>query len=980
MTDNDLSRGPSKRFVRFIALAAAVAAIVTCLTQLHLRNQKQKQIASLINESGRQRMLTQRMALIASREGVDADTKRDRIAPLLERFESNLELLQEASPKLASSNEAAADLRGFFGDGPHRLQAKALSYAASLRGLMADPELGASSVSVDRVVEIAAGDDLLNTLDAFVAALQRDAERQSEESAWLLTALMLLVGVSVGGLLFAFAPESPSVRRAKAESRKLDELLRNVTRTARDHAIVTLDLEGKITSWNEGAERLMGYERDEVIGQHVELFYPKDRESQDRARGALREAFDSGDAEIEDWRVKKNGKRFWANVVVTQLRDERGEPIGFSKITRDLTERRRNEQRFRKSLESAPLAMLMIDRSREIVMANEETVSLFGYSEKELLGTLVDKLLPSSHSGLSPSRIEALFEKAETRKLGTGRSVKGVGKGGHEFSIEIGLSRVQSEGETLLLLTIVDTTEIEAARKKVEESERRFRELADSAPLSMWVTDEDKSCVWLNRRWLDYAGMTLEESLGVGWLKTVHPDDREEAFATYQAAFEKAQPFSLSYRLRRSDGSHRWHTAFGQPRIDADGYLRGYVGLSVDDHDERANRKALENAHEALKESANIHRSLIDQSNNFIGLMTPDGVLTDANRTSLEGAGIDADEVLGKPFVETPWWRHSEALRQRLLEAIDRAAGGETDRFEATHLDEFGEPIYIDFSLTPVKSESGEVIYLIPEGRDVTLHRRREAELQETLELLDHSNRDLEQFAYIASHDLQEPLRKISSYCQLLSEEQGERLDDEGREYLQVVVEGADRLKKLVKDLLSFSRITTRGKELAPTSSEDCLREALGNLEVAIEESRARIGHDPLPPVIADASQLVSLFQNLVGNAIKYRGDDAPRIHVGGRELGSEFEFFVRDNGIGIAEEHSERVFKIFQRLHNRRDYSGTGIGLALCKRIIERSGGRVWLESEPGEGSTFYFTMPLADEKGSLEPSPGLVEQSTTD
>ena len=243
-----------------------------------------------------------------------------------------------------------------------------------------------------------------------------------------------------------------------------------------------------------------------------------------------------------------------------------------------------------------------------------------------------------------------------------------------------------------------------------------------------------------------------------------------------------------------------------------------------------------------------------------------------------------------------------------------------------------------------------------------------EAALADRAKQLENSNAELEQFAYVASHDLQEPLRKISSYGQLLRDECGQTISEEGHEYLNVVIGGANRLKQLVMDLLAFSRISTRGKPLAPTNAEESLRSAIEQLELTIKETGAEIRFERLPTVMADDVQLAQVFQNLIGNAIKYRGQETPEVAIDARDVGDEIEFSVRDNGIGIDEKYFERVFEIFQRLHNRREYSGTGIGLAVCKRIIERFGGKIWLDSVPGEGSTFFFTVDKAYAEGDAD------------
>lgn len=230
---------------------------------------------------------------------------------------------------------------------------------------------------------------------------------------------------------------------------------------------------------------------------------------------------------------------------------------------------------------------------------------------------------------------------------------------------------------------------------------------------------------------------------------------------------------------------------------------------------------------------------------------------------------------------------------------------------------------------------------------------------------LEASNADLEQFAYVASHDLQEPLRKVGSFAQLLQEECSGQFSEDANEYVSVVVKGVERMKTLVQDLLEFSRVGRQEHQLSDVDANACLRTALDHLEVAIRESGAVVEHAELPPLLANEKQLTQLFQNLVGNAIKYQSGGVPAIEVGGRDRGEFYEVSVKDNGIGIEPQYYQRVFEVFQRLHNRREYSGTGIGLAICKRIVEHCGGEIWLESEPGRGTTFYFTMLKADPKG---------------
>jgi signal transduction histidine kinase len=237
--------------------------------------------------------------------------------------------------------------------------------------------------------------------------------------------------------------------------------------------------------------------------------------------------------------------------------------------------------------------------------------------------------------------------------------------------------------------------------------------------------------------------------------------------------------------------------------------------------------------------------------------------------------------------------------------------------------------------------------------------QERTAKLKEANVNLVHSNRELEQFAYVASHDLQEPLRAVNSYAQLITRKYQGNLDAKADKYLGYIMEGATRMQQLINDLLEFSRVGTRGKPLKPTDCEAVLRQVLDNLKVAIAENYALVTHDPLPTIIGDEIHLIQLLQNLIGNAIKFRNEEPPQVHISAREQENEWLFEVRDNGIGLESEYFERIFTIFQRLHSKSEYPGTGIGLAVCKKIVERHGGRIWVESEIGAGTTFYFTTP---------------------
>ena len=274
-----------------------------------------------------------------------------------------------------------------------------------------------------------------------------------------------------------------------------------------------------------------------------------------------------------------------------------------------------------------------------------------------------------------------------------------------------------------------------------------------------------------------------------------------------------------------------------------------------------------------------------------------------------------------------------------------------------------GRIIPVMLKADAVIDDHGRTIALIGLHTDISARKAMERKLRDTLDEVVRSNKELEQFAYVASHDLQEPLRMVSSFTQLLGQKYGDQLDDKAQTYIDYAIDGAVRMQRLIQDLLKYSRINTRGGDPEPTDSHQMLGQALANLSALIVETGALVSNDELPMVLADPSQLVQLFQNLIANGIKFRGEKHPVIHVGAEKFQGMWRFSVSDNGIGIEDEYREKIFVIFQRLHTRTEYPGTGIGLAVCKRIVERHGGTIRFTSEPGKGTTFYFT---------LKPAPG--------
>ena len=350
-------------------------------------------------------------------------------------------------------------------------------------------------------------------------------------------------------------------------------------------------------------------------------------------------------------------------------------------------------------------------------------------------------------------------------------------------------------------------------------------------------------------------------------------------------------------------------------------------------------------------------RGVFDNSRSFIGLMTTDGIVIDVNRTALAAAGVDAKDVLGKPFWETTWWSHSETLRNRLRESIRIAASGTRDSFEATHPTPDGREIQVDFSLSPIFS-GNEVIYLIPEGRDITLRKVREKELANYLARLEDSNAQLEQFAYVASHDLRSPLTGIAQLAGFIREDDGENLSDTSLDYLDRLEIRVTRMRNLLNDLLTYSR-TGRAHNIRETFSlTELLKDTIDMLNVP---PGFRVEYpDDLPTIETLKTPLRQVFQNLIDNAIKHHDKAAGTIKISAVLDQATIEFAVADDGPGIAAEHHQEIFQMFKSIHRPGKHVGTGMGLAITRKIIKQMGNEIELESSPGNGTLFRFRWPL--------------------
>jgi PAS domain S-box-containing protein len=372
-------------------------------------------------------------------------------------------------------------------------------------------------------------------------------------------------------------------------------------------------------------------------------------------------------------------------------------------------------------------------------------------------------------------------------------------------------------------------------------------------------------------------------------------------------------------------------------------------------------------AEEGLKQSQALYSSLVESLPQSIFRKDRQGRFTFANNRFCASLGRSMEEIIGHTDGDFFPAELADKYRRDDLRIIE---SGKSIEMVEEHLTQEGKRLWVNVVKIPVFDSRGEVVGAQGIFWDVTGQKQAQLALAKQAEELARSNEELEQFAYVASHDLQEPLRMISSYTQLLARRYKDRLDSDAHDFIRYAVSGASRMQQLINDLLAYSRVGTRGKERQLVDCSELLGEAIANLQAAIQSSGALVTNDELPQVWVDKTQLVQVFQNLICNGLKFRGQEPPRVHISASPgANDEWTFSVRDNGIGIDPRFHQRIFVIFQRLHGIEQYSGTGIGLAICKKVVERHGGRIWVESEPGTGTTFYFTLKSKSNQTIKEP-----------
>ena len=647
--------------------------------------------------------------------------------------------------------------------------------------------------------------------------------------------------------------------------------------------------------------------------------------------------------------------------------DQQGRAGGPAKtnMSRGQSETKESAAKYRGLLEAAPDAMVVVNQVGVIVLVNVQAEKQFGYRRDELVGHKVITIIPEGFAERLIADATRSTAEALAQQIGMGIELSGRRKDGTEFPIEIMLSPLESAEGILVTAAVRNISarkameahlaKAEGKRRLVEnslrESDERYRMLLDGIEdYAIFMMDPRGQILSWNAGAELMKGYRADEIIGKNFSCFFPPEDIEQGKPEEILRLTSATGRHEEQGMRvRKDGSRFLASLTFTALHDPAGDLRGFSEFS---HDLTES-----------KESAAKYRGLLEAAPDAMVVVNQAGVIVLVNVQAEKQFGYRRDELVGHKVTNII----PEGFAERLIADATRSTAEALAQqigmgIELSGRRKDGTEFPIEIMLSPL--ESAEGVLVTAAVRNISARKTSEQELAVANQVLEESNLELKQFAYIASHDLQSPLRSITGFVQLLQQEYESELDEQAQEWIRRTVLAVARMQTLIRDLLSYSRVDARSGPLTLIPFLDIVNDALTLLDSSIHDSNGQVTCGKLPIVMGDRSQLVQLMQNLISNGFAYRSDKPPHIDISAKRSGKGWIFSVRDNGIGIDPKHYEQIFEIFKRLHNQKEHPGTGIGLAVCRRVVNRHGGKIWVESEPGHGSTFHFTIPEGTEQ----------------
>ena len=723
-------------------------------------------------------------------------------------------------------------------------------------------------------------------------------------------------------------------------------------------AVIATDEKGIISFINPMAETITGWTRGEAIGQEVDkVFHIINEQSLVDLECPVRNVLAEGMIKHPDnptLLVARDGRKIPVDENGAPIKDENGIMTGVILVFRDITVRRmaekalqESEERFSKAFHNNPAAISIFRLSDgKLADVNESFVQLFKYNREEVIGRTSNDLNLFVNSN---ELIDLLIEKG---KIAGFESLTRTREGDPVFLLTSG-EKILINGQNHVLYSSVDVTERKKMEEALQESEQKLKYHLENSPLAVVEWDSNYVVTQWSKEAERIFGWKASETVGqyIGSLNMICEEDVPIVERTMER-FSSGKELTVvsTNRNYTSKGNLIICTWYNSVLLNNDGKMSSVLSLIEDITERREAEMELKRAQEKLEmalESGNIGVWEWD--------LISDEQIWDIRMEKM----FDVIHYKSRVYKDFEELIHEEDLthfRRAVSNSLEMDIPFET----VFRTKEFnGQSRYINTKALVKRNTEGKPQKMLGVCFDITgMKKGVEQGLIKLHEELLRSNKELERFAYVASHDLQEPLRMVSSYTQLLQKRYNDKLDQDAKDYIKYAVDGANRMNDLIHGLLAYSRIHTKGKEFNPVDMQQIMNIVLMNLRVKISERNADIQINELPVIMADQGQMVQLIQNLVINAIKF-SKNPPKISIGSKSEGDYFTILVKDEGIGIAPEYFERIFHLFQRLMPRDEYEGTGLGLAICKRIVERHGGTIWLESQPGKGTTFFFTIP---------------------